>query len=161
MQSGHRPLRGACNSMAGIPTEASILQSMVGARPARQAHRTSTAHPAGGGKYMAVLQCRKTVHIRRGHVSVRRPCWPSPPSRELKHVIPGRRGRGHAFDSQRRALGHEHPVSRRVPGPRSAIPGVRCHPLDPSSNAGLCLPPFRDHRRQPARPSSTAPCPSS
>ena len=40
--------------MAGIPTEASIIQMVEKAMPGRLVN--VYAHPAGGGKYMAILQ---------------------------------------------------------------------------------------------------------
>ena len=45
-------------SMAGIPTEASILQMVEKAMPGRLLN--VYAHSSGGGKYMAVLQFKKS-----------------------------------------------------------------------------------------------------
>ena len=51
-------------SMAGIPTEASIYSMIEKAMPGKVTN--VYAHPAGGGKYMAVLQCHKTVATDEG-----------------------------------------------------------------------------------------------
>lgn len=50
--------------MAGIPTEASILGMIEKALPGKVLN--CYAHRAGGGKYMAVFQCSKTVHTEEG-----------------------------------------------------------------------------------------------
>ena len=63
-------------SMAGIPTEASILDMVDKAMPGRLQNVYCAS--AGGGKFMAVLQFKKSVPSDEG--SVRRRCWPSPPS---------------------------------------------------------------------------------
>ena len=47
-------------NLAGIPTEASILNMINKALPGKVTN--VYAHPSGGGKYMAILQCKKTVH---------------------------------------------------------------------------------------------------
>lgn len=51
-------------NMAGIPTEASILNMLEKAMPGKVLN--VYAHRSGGGKYMAVLQCKKTVHTDEG-----------------------------------------------------------------------------------------------
>ena len=51
-------------NLAGIPTEASIYNMLEKALPGKVTN--VYAHPSGGGKYMAVLQCRKTVHTDEG-----------------------------------------------------------------------------------------------
>lgn len=51
-------------NLAGIPTEASILNMINKALPGKVTN--VYAHPSGGGKYMAVLQCKKTVHTDEG-----------------------------------------------------------------------------------------------
>lgn len=51
-------------NMAGIPTEASILTMIDKALPGKVLN--CYAHRSGGGKYMAVLQCRKPVHTDEG-----------------------------------------------------------------------------------------------
>lgn len=50
--------------MAGIPTEASIFRMIERALPGKV--KNVYAHPSGGGKYMAVLQCVKTVPSDEG-----------------------------------------------------------------------------------------------
>ena len=51
-------------NMSGIPTEASILGMIDKALPGKVLN--CYAHRAGGGKYVAILQCRKTVHTDEG-----------------------------------------------------------------------------------------------
>jgi len=51
-------------NMAGIPTEASILNLIEKALPGKVTG--CYAHRSGGGKYMAILQCKKTVHTDEG-----------------------------------------------------------------------------------------------
>ena len=80
------------------------------------------AHQSGGGKYMAVLQCRKTVHTDEGKqrqaALLAFSAFP-----ELKHVI--------LVDEDVLWA-----MNTRFQGDRDiiTIPGVRCHPLDPSSD---------------------------
>lgn len=115
-------------NMAGIPTEASIYNMIEKALPGKVAN--VYAHPSGGGKYMAVLQCRKTVHTDEGKqrqaALLAFSAFP-----ELKHVILVDEDVD-IFDSNdvlwamnTRFQGNEDIVM---------IPGVRCHPLDPSSS---------------------------
>ena len=106
--------------MAGIPTEASILRMLEKAMPGKilNVH----AHPSGGGKYMAILQCRKTVHTDEGKqrqaALLAFSAFP-----ELKDVD--------IFDTDDVLWA----MNTRFQGDRDVItiPGVRCHPLDPSS----------------------------
>ena len=51
-------------NMAGIPTEASILGMIDKALPGKVLN--CYAHRSGGGKYMVILQCAKTVHTDEG-----------------------------------------------------------------------------------------------
>jgi len=51
-------------NMAGIPTEASILGMIEKALPGKVTN--CYAHTSGGGKYMAILQCKKTVATDEG-----------------------------------------------------------------------------------------------
>lgn len=140
-------------NMAGIPTEASILGMIEKALPGKVLN--CYAHRSGGGKYMAVLQCKKTVYTDEGKqrqaALLAFSAFP-----ELKHVILVDEDVD-IFDSSdvlwamnTRFQGNEDIVT---------IPGVRCHPLDPSSspeysdkipNAGVscktifdCTVPFR------------------
>lgn len=114
-------------SMAGIPTEASILRMLEKAMPGKilNVH----AHPSGGGKYMAILQCRKTVHTdeskQRQAALLAFSAFP-----ELKHVILVDEDVD-IFDTDDVLWA----MNTRFQGDRDVItiPGVRCHPLDPSS----------------------------
>ena len=115
-------------NMAGIPTEASILGMTEKALPGNV--KNVYAHCSGGGKYMAVLQCRKTVHTDEGKqrqaALLAFSAFP-----ELKHVILVDEDVD-IFDSQDVLWA----MNTRFQGDRDivTIPGVRCHPLDPSSN---------------------------
>ncbi len=115
-------------SMAGIPTEASILGMIEKALPGKVTN--VYAHPAGGGKYMAVLQCRKTVSTDEGKqrqaALLAFSAFP-----ELKHVILVDEDVD-IFDSSDVLWA----MNTRFQGDRDiiTIPGVRCHPLDPSSD---------------------------
>ncbi len=115
-------------SMAGIPTEASILNMLEKAMPGKIAN--VYAHPSGGGKYMAVLQCRKTVPTDEGRqrqaALLAFSAFP-----ELKHVILVDEDVD-IFDTDDVLWA----MNTRFQGDRDIvpIPGVRCHPLDPSSD---------------------------
>ena len=115
-------------NLAGIPTEASIWGLIEKALPGKITN--VYAHPSGGGKYMAVLQCRKTVHTDEGKqrqaALLAFSAFP-----ELKHVILVD-GDVDIFDSRDVLWA----MNTRFQGDRDivTIPGVRCHPLDPSSN---------------------------
>jgi len=114
-------------NMAGIPTEASILNMVEKALPGKVLNVYS--HRSGGGKYMAVLQCRKTVHTDEGKqrqaALLAFSAFP-----ELKHVILVDEDVD-IFDSDDVLWA----MNTRFQGDRDiiTIPGVRCHPLDPSS----------------------------
>lgn len=71
-------------NMAGLPTEACILSMLEKAMPGRVAN--VYAHPAGGGKLMAILQMRKLV---RDHEGTQRQAAmiAFTAFHELKHVI--------------------------------------------------------------------------
>ena len=115
-------------NMAGLPTEASIYGMIERALPGKVLN--VYAHRAGGGKYMAILQCRKTVHTDEGKqrqaALLAFSAFP-----ELKHVILVDEDVD-IFDSNDVlwALNTRFQVDRDI----ITIPGVRCHPLDPSSN---------------------------
>ena len=114
-------------NMAGIPTEASILNLIDKALPCKVLNVYS--HRAGGGKYMAILQCRKTVHTDEGKqrqaALLAFSAFP-----ELKHVILVDEDVD-IFDTNDVLWA----MNTRFQGDRDiiTIPGVRCHPLDPSS----------------------------
>ena len=124
-------------NMAGIPTEASILGMIDKALPGKILN--CYAHRAGGGKYVAVLQCRKTVPTDEGKqrqaALLAFSAFP-----ELKHVILVDEDVD-IFDTDDVLWA----MTTRFQGDRDivAIPGVRCHPLDPSSNP-LYSPSIRD-----------------
>ena len=115
-------------NMAGIPTEASILGMLDKALPGKVLN--CYAHRAGGGKYLAVLQCHKTVHTDEGKqrqaALLAFSAFP-----ELKHVILVDEDVD-IFDTDDVLWA----MNTRFQGDRDVItiPGVRCHPLDPSSN---------------------------
>lgn len=115
-------------NLAGIPTEASIYHMISKALPGKVTN--VYAHPSGGGKYMAILQCRKTVHTDEGKqrqaALLAFSAFP-----ELKHVILVDEDVD-IFDSREVLWA----MNTRFQGDRDiiTIPGVRCHPLDPSSN---------------------------
>ena len=114
-------------SMAGIPTEASIYRMIEKAMPGKilGVH----AHPSGGGKYMAVLQCKKAVPTDEGKqrqaALLAFSAFP-----ELKHVILVDEDVD-IFDTDDVLWA----MNTRFQGDRDiiTIPGVRCHPLDPSA----------------------------
>ncbi|HGW3448710.1 TPA: UbiD family decarboxylase [Klebsiella pneumoniae] len=113
-------------NMAGIPTEASILDMVERAMPGKLLN--VFAHSAGGGKLLAVLQFKKSSPADEGRqrqaALLAFSAFP-----ELKHVILVDEDVD-IFDSddvlwamQTRYQGDVDTVM---------IPGVRCHPLDPS-----------------------------
>ena len=115
-------------NMAGIPTEASILGMIDRALPGKVLN--CYAHRSGGGKYMAVLQCHKTVPTDEGKqrqaALLAFSAFP-----ELKHVILVDEDVD-IFDTDDVAWA----MNTRFQGDRDivTIPGVRCHPLDPSAD---------------------------
>lgn len=119
-------------NMAGIPTEASILAMTGKALPGKVLN--CYAHRSGGGKYMAVLQCRKTVRTDEGKqrqaALLAFSAFP-----ELKHVILVDEDVD-IFDTDDVLWA----MNTRFQGDRDVItiPGVRCHPLDPSSSPDYC-----------------------
>ena len=115
-------------NMAGIPTEASILGMLEKAMPGKVLNCYS--HRAGGGKYMVVLQCRKTVHTDEGKqrqaALLAFSAFP-----ELKHVILVDDDVD-IFDTSDVlwAMNTRFQADRDI----LTLPGVRCHPLDPSAS---------------------------
>jgi 4-hydroxy-3-polyprenylbenzoate decarboxylase len=115
-------------NMAGIPTEASIISMLEKAMPGKITNVYS--HPAGGGKYMAVLQCKKTVPTDEGKQRQAALLAFSAFS-ELKHII--------LVDDDVDIFDTDDvlwAMNTRFQGDKDiiTIPGVRCHPLDPSSD---------------------------
>ncbi|HEX8960143.1 MAG TPA: UbiD family decarboxylase [Geobacteraceae bacterium] len=112
--------------LAGIPTEASIMRMVEAAMPGRLVN--VHAHTAGGGKYLAILQFKKSVRSDEGRQRQAALLAFSAFS-ELKHVIIVDEDVD-PFDSNDVLWA----MTTRYQGDVSTvfIPGVRCHPLDPS-----------------------------
>ncbi|QNB15844.1 UbiD family decarboxylase [Paraburkholderia tropica] len=113
-------------NMAGIPTEASILQMVERAMPGKLLN--VYAHNSGGGKLLAVMQFKKSAPVDEGRQrQAALLAFSSFP--ELKHVILVDEDVD-IFDTDDVLWA----MQTRYQGDVShvAIPGVRCHPLDPS-----------------------------
>lgn len=115
-------------SMAGIPTEASIIQMVERAMPGRLIN--VYCHSSGGGKYMAVLQFKKTVPSDEGRQR-QAALLAFAAFSELKHVFLVDEDVD-PFDSNDVLWA----LNTRYQGDLDTvfIPGVRCHPLDPSQD---------------------------
>lgn len=113
-------------SMAGIPTEASILRMVEAAMPGRV--QNVYCHSSGGGKYLAVMQFKKGMPSDEGRQRQAALIAFSAFS-ELKHVILVDEDVD-IFDTNDVLWA----LNTRWQGDRDTvfIPGVRCHPLDPS-----------------------------
>lgn len=113
-------------SMAGIPTEASILQMVERAMPGKVLN--VYAHPAGGGKYVAVLQFKKSVPSDEGKQRQAALLAFSAFS-ELKHIFLVDEDVD-IFDSNDVLWA----MTTRFQADKDVItiPATRCHPLDPS-----------------------------
>lgn len=125
-------------SMAGIPTEASIYGMVERAMPGRL--RNVYCCSSGGGKYMAVLQFQKKSISDEGRQRQAALLAFSAFS-ELKHVFLVDEDVD-CFDMNDVLWA----MNTRFQGDTDiiTIPGVRCHPLDPS-NTPSCSPSIRDH----------------
>lgn len=125
-------------SMAGIPTEASIYGMIEKAMPGRLLN-VYCASP-GGGKYMAVLQFKKLTASDEGRQRQAALLAFSAFS-ELKHVFLVDEDVD-CFDMNDVLWA----MNTRFQGDADiiTIPGVRCHPLDPSSDPA-CSSSIRDH----------------
>ena len=124
--------------MAGIPTEASILDMVDKAMPGRLLN-VYCASP-GGGKFMAVLQFKKSVPSDEGRQRQAALLAFSAFS-ELKHVF--------LVDEDVDPFDLKDVIwamNTRFQGDADivTIPGVRCHPLDPSNDPSMS-PSIRDH----------------
>ncbi|GAA0797325.1 UbiD family decarboxylase [Faecalicatena orotica] len=115
-------------SMAGIPTEASIYGMVEKAMPGRLKNVYCTS--AGGGKYMAVLQFEKKAASDEGRQRQAALLAFSAFS-ELKHIFLVDEDVD-CFDMNDVLWA----MNTRFQGDRDiiTIPGVRCHPLDPSNS---------------------------
>lgn len=113
-------------NLAGIPTEASILQMVERAIPGRLLN--VYAHPSGGGKYMAVMQFKKRIPSDEGRQR-QAALVAFAAFSELKHIILVDEDVD-IFDSNDVLWA----LNTRYQGDVDTvfIPGVRCHPLDPS-----------------------------
>ena len=125
-------------SMAGIPTEASILGMVEKAMPGRLQNVYCAS--AGGGKYMAVLQFKKSVPSDEGRQRQAALLAFSAFS-ELKHIFLVDEDVD-CFDMSDVLWA----MNTRFQGDVDIItnPGVRCHPLDPSDDPAYSAS-IRDH----------------
>ena len=125
-------------SMTGIPTEASILDMVERAMPGRV--QNVYAHSSGGGKFIAVIQFKKTVPSDEGRqrqaALLAFSAFP-----ELKQVILVDEDVD-IFDTNDVLWAMTTRMQADVD--IVTIPGVRCHPLDPS-NDPACSWWIRDH----------------
>lgn len=125
-------------SMAGIPTEASILDMVERAMSGRV--QNVYAHSSGGGKFIAVIQFKKTVPSDEGRqrqaALLAFSAFP-----ELKQVILVDEDVD-IFDTNDVLWAMTTRMQADVD--IVTIPGVRCHPLDPS-NDPACSWSIRDH----------------
>ena len=115
-------------NLAGIPTEASILAMVHRALPGFL--QNVYAHPSGGGKYLAVLQVKKSVPFDEGRQR-QAALLAFAAFSELKHVILVDEDVD-PFDSNDVMWA----MTTRFQADVDVvpIPGVRCHPLDPSQS---------------------------
>jgi 4-hydroxy-3-polyprenylbenzoate decarboxylase len=118
-------------NLAGIPTEASILDMVERAMPGLL--RNVYAHSAGGGKLLAVLQVRKRAVPDEGRQR-QAALLAFAAFSELKHVILVDEDVD-LFDSNDVLWAMTTRFQADVDV--IAIPGVRCHPLDPSQEPGM------------------------
>ena len=125
-------------NLVGIPTEASILRLVELSMPGRLLN--VYCHPAGGGKYLAILQVRKAARGDEGRQRQAALAAFTAFS-ELKHVILVDEDVD-LFDTDDVLWA----MTTRYQGDVSTvcIPGVRCHPLDPSQSPEFS-PSIRDH----------------
>lgn len=115
-------------SMAGIPTEASILRLINAAMPGKVLN--VYCHPSGGGKYVAVIQFKKSIPSDEGRQRQAALLAFSAFS-ELKHVFLVDEDVD-IFDTNDVLWA----MTTRFQGDQDIVllPGVRCHPLDPSAS---------------------------
>ncbi len=115
-------------NLAGIPTEASILRLVENSMPGRL--RNVYCHSAGGGKYLAILQFQKQgAHDEGRQRQAALTAFAA--FSELKHVVLVDED-VNIFDSNDVLWA----MTTRYQGDVSTmfLPGVRCHPLDPSQS---------------------------
>ena len=115
-------------NLVGIPTEASIIRLVENSMPGRLVN--VYCHSSGGGKYLAILQFRKLSERDEGRQrQAALTAFAAFP--ELKHVI--------LVDDDVNIYDTNDvlwAMTTRYQGDASTvcIPGVRCHPLDPSQS---------------------------
>jgi 4-hydroxy-3-polyprenylbenzoate decarboxylase len=136
-------------SLAGIPTEASILAMVNRAMPGKLQNVYCAS--SGGGKYMAVLQYKKSEPTDEGRQRQAALLAFSAFS-ELKHIFLVDEDVD-CFDLKDVLWAMTTRFQADVD--MIPIPGTRLHPLDPSSDPDYS--PFISYRASPARRSSTAP----
>ena len=115
-------------NLVGIPTEASILRMVEDSMPGRLLN--VYCHTSGGGKYLAILQFRKRAASDEGRQR-QAALTAFAAFSELKHVILVDED-VNIFDTNDVLWA----LNTRYQGDVSTvfIPGVRCHPLDPSQS---------------------------
>jgi len=118
-------------NLAGIPTEASIINMVDKALPGFL--QNVYAHPSGGGKYLAILQVKKAVPSDEGRQR-QAALLAFAAFSELKHVILVDEDVD-PFDTHDVLWAMTTRFQADVDV--VAIPGVRCHPLDPSQNPAM------------------------
>lgn len=113
-------------NLTGVPTEASILQLVERSMPGRLVN--VYCHSSGGGKYLAVLQFRKATPSDEGRQR-QAALTAFAAFSELKHAVLVDDD-VNIYDSNEILWA----MTTRYQGDVSTvfIPGVRCHPLDPS-----------------------------
>ena len=125
-------------SMAGIPTEASIISMVNRAMPGKLQNVYCAS--SGGGKYIAVLQFKKSVPSDEGrHRQAALLAFSA--FSELKHVFLVDEDVD-CFDIK--DVMWAMTTRFQADTDMIPIPGVRCHPLDPSNDATMS-PSIRDH----------------
>lgn len=124
--------------MAGLPTEASILTMIDKAMPGRVQNVYCAS--SGGGKYIAVIQFKKSIPSDEGRQRQAALLAFSAFS-ELKHVFLVDEDVD-CFDIKDVMWAMTTRFQADVD--LITIPGVRCHPLDPSNDPAMS-PSIRDH----------------
>jgi 4-hydroxy-3-polyprenylbenzoate decarboxylase len=115
-------------NLVGIPTEASIIRLVESSMPGRLAN--VYCHSSGGGKYLAVMQfCKRAASDEGRQRQAALTAFAAFP--ELKHVVLVDEDVD-LFDTNDVLWA----MTTRYQGDVSTvfIPGVRCHPLDPSQS---------------------------
>lgn len=125
-------------SMAGLPTEASILTMIDKAMPGRVQNVYCAS--SGGGKYIAVIQFKKSIPSDEGRQR-QAALLAFAAFSELKHVFLVDEDVD-CFDIK--DVMWAMTTRFQADADLVTIPGVRCHPLDPSNDPSIS-PSIRDH----------------